>query len=61
MILTENNKLITNQNEVSEVFKKNSLKSVANDIGKGLSFDEKNHPRSCNIKEKLNPELSFNC
>ena len=34
--------------------------NVANDIGKGVSFDEENHPSICKIKENINPELSFN-
>ena len=34
--------------------------TVANDIGKGVSFDEKNHPSICKIKENMILELSFN-
>ena len=34
--------------------------NVANDIGKGVSFDEENHPSICKINENRNPELSFN-
>ena len=34
--------------------------NVANDIGKGVSFDEENHPSICKIYENMNPELSFN-
>ena len=29
-------------------------------MGKGVSFNEKNHPSICKIKENMNPELSFN-
>ena len=28
--------------------------------GKGVSFDETNHPSICKTKENMNPELSFN-
>ena len=30
-----------------------------NDIDKGVSFGEENHPSICKIKENMNPELSF--
>ena len=59
VILTENSKLITKQNEVSEILN-SFFTNVANDIGKGVSFDEENHPNICKIKENMNPELSFN-
>ena len=58
--LTENSKLITKQNEVSEIFFFFTKIIVANEIGKGVSFDETNHPSICKIKENMNPELSFN-
>ena len=45
---------------MSEVFNIFVFTNVANDIGKGVSFDEKSHPSICKIKEKMNPELSFN-
>ena len=52
VVLSENNKLITNQNEVSQVFNSFFI-NVSNDIGKGVSSDEKNHPSICKIKENL--------
>ena len=48
--LTENSKFITKQNEVSEIFIYFFTKIiVANEIGKGVSFDETNHPIICKI------------
>ena len=58
-MLSENNKLITNQKEVSEVFNDFFI-NVADSIGQGMSFDSTTHPSICKIKENNTDEKSFN-
>ena len=50
IILSENSNLITDQKEVSEIFNTFFI-NVADEIGKGVSFDSKTHPSICKIKE----------
>ena len=52
IILEEENKLITDQREVTEIFN-NFFANVADGIGKGVTFDENNHPSVCKIKENF--------
>ena len=49
IILEEENKLITDQREVNEIFN-NFFVNVADGIGKVVTFDENNHPSICKIK-----------
>ena len=59
IILSENNKLITNQKEISKVFNDFFI-NVADSIGQGISFDSTTHPSIYKIKENNTDEKSFN-
>ena len=62
IILSVNSSLVTDQKEVSEIFNIFFI-DVANEIGKGVSFDSKTHPSICQIKEntKVDNIFSFSC
>ena len=49
IILSVNSTLVTDQKEVSEIFN-NFFINVANEIGKGVSFDSQTHP-SCDFTQ----------
>ena len=59
IILSENNKLVTDQKEVCEIFN-DFFVNVADSIGQGTSFDSETHPSICKIKENKKEEKSFN-
>ena len=59
IILSENNKLITDQKVVCEIFNDFFI-NVADSIGQGTSFDSETHPSICKIKENKKEEKSFN-
>lgn len=58
IILSENNKLVTDQKEVREIFNDFFI-NVADDIGKGVSFNSETHPSICKIKENCKEERLF--
>ena len=59
IILSENSfELVTDQKEVSEFFNDFYI-SVADEIGKGVSFDSATHPSICHIRENLQEDKSF--
>ena len=58
IILSENSKLVTDQKEVSEIFNEFFV-NVADEIGKGVSYDSTTHPSICKIRENIKEDKSF--